>query len=81
MDSNKNDSVIGEEAKIRKSAPGDGIRSLKSSYAFRLINYELYVKPSKSSSNFINSFEISTACIYILWLIFYLQILSSCPLD
>ena len=47
MDSNKNDSAIGDETKMRKSAPGDGIRSLKSSYAFRLINYELYVKPSK----------------------------------
>ena len=47
MNNNKNDSTIGDEAKIRKSAPGDGIRSLKSSYAFRLINYELYVKPSE----------------------------------
>ncbi|CAG9804504.1 unnamed protein product [Chironomus riparius] len=46
MDSSKNDSAIGDEAKIRKPAPGDGIRSLKSSYAFRLINYELYVKPN-----------------------------------
>lgn len=71
MDSNKNDSVIGEEGKIRKSAPGDGIRSLKSSYAFRLINYELYVKPSKLivRYNFHNSFEISTMYVFIFYVL------------
>lgn len=29
------------------SAAGEGIRSMKSTYAFRLINYELYAKPSE----------------------------------
>lgn len=48
MSNNKNDSVIGEEATKHKSQPGDGIRSMRSSYAFRVINYELYAKPSKS---------------------------------
>nr|XP_034193810.1 small integral membrane protein 8 [Osmia lignaria] len=31
----------------RKPAPGDGLRSLKSTPLFRTINYELYVKPNK----------------------------------
>jgi hypothetical protein len=48
MNQNGNDSKIAEQSTKRTAAPGDGIRSLKSSYAFRLINYELYVKPSKS---------------------------------
>lgn len=30
-----------------KAAPGDGIRSMKATYAFRAINFELYAKPSK----------------------------------
>lgn len=29
-----------------KAAPGDGIRSMKATYAFRAINFELYAKPS-----------------------------------
>lgn len=32
---------------VRKAQPGDGLRSLRSSYAFRAINFELYAKPSK----------------------------------
>lgn len=31
--------------KSKESAPGDGIRSLRSTMLFRAINYELYVKP------------------------------------
>lgn len=42
-----NDIKITEEAEVKKSNPGDGIRSLRSSYAFRAINFELYAKPSK----------------------------------
>ncbi|CRK99033.1 CLUMA_CG011934, isoform A [Clunio marinus] len=30
----------------RKAAPGDGIRSMKSTWAFRTINFELYAKPN-----------------------------------
>lgn len=30
-----------------EAAPGDGLRSMRSTYAFRLINYELYAKPSE----------------------------------
>lgn len=39
-----------EPKEARKPQPGDGIRSMKSSYAFRLINYELYAKPSKKTT-------------------------------
>lgn len=28
-----------------KTVPGDGLRSLRSTTAFRVINYELYAKP------------------------------------
>ncbi|XP_053977670.1 small integral membrane protein 8 [Hylaeus volcanicus] len=28
-------------------APGDGIRSLRSTTLFRAVNYELYIKPNK----------------------------------
>lgn len=47
MSQNKNDTPIEKEIPIRKAQPGEGIRSLKSSYAFRIINPELYVKPSE----------------------------------
>lgn len=30
-----------------EARPGEGIRSMRSTYAFRLINYELYAKPSE----------------------------------
>ncbi|KAI4489870.1 hypothetical protein M0804_004052 [Polistes exclamans] len=33
--------------KTKESAPGDGIRSLRSTTLFRAVNYELYVKPNK----------------------------------
>ncbi|KAI4502038.1 hypothetical protein M0802_002720 [Mischocyttarus mexicanus] len=33
--------------KTKESAPGDGIRSLRSTALFRAVNYELYVKPNK----------------------------------
>ncbi|KAG5680731.1 hypothetical protein PVAND_010221 [Polypedilum vanderplanki] len=46
MNQNSNDNVNKISEQSPKHAPGDGIRSLKSSYAFRLINYELYVKPN-----------------------------------
>lgn len=53
-----------EDVKQPKSSPGDGIRSLRSSYAFRMINYELYAKPSKTinineASNCININQLS----------------------
>lgn len=40
---NKGDPPIIE--KNANPAPGDGIRSLKSTMLFRAVNYELYVKP------------------------------------
>lgn len=33
------------EPQIPKAEPGDGLRSLKSTTAFRAINFELYAKP------------------------------------
>ncbi|XP_015180361.1 PREDICTED: small integral membrane protein 8 [Polistes dominula] len=33
--------------KTKESAPGDGIRSLRSTALFRAVNYELYVKPNR----------------------------------
>ncbi|KAG7190029.1 hypothetical protein KM043_006179 [Ampulex compressa] len=35
------------EKKGNEPAPGDGLRSLKSTMLFRAVNYELYVKPNK----------------------------------
>ena len=34
-------------SKKNEPAPGDGIRSLKSTMLFRAVNYELYLKPNK----------------------------------
>lgn len=51
MSQNENVNSSNEPKEARKPQPGDGIRSMKSSYAFRLINYELYVKPSKNNFN------------------------------
>ncbi|KAK9743898.1 protein of unknown function (DUF4500) [Popillia japonica] len=31
---------------VAESSPGDGIRSLKTSRAFRIVNFELYTKPN-----------------------------------
>lgn len=42
MSQPSNDNAAPEQ----KPAPGAGIRSMRSSYAFRMINYELYAKPS-----------------------------------
>ncbi|XP_015433149.1 PREDICTED: small integral membrane protein 8 [Dufourea novaeangliae] len=33
--------------KQNEPAPGDGLRSLRSTGLFRAVNYELYVKPNK----------------------------------
>lgn len=44
MSENKPDSKI----PVHKPAPGDGLRSLKSTLGFRAINFELYAKPSKT---------------------------------
>lgn len=33
--------------KGNEPAPGDGLRSLRSTMLFRAVNYELYVKPNK----------------------------------
>ena len=30
---------------VQKNAPGDGLRSLRTSTAFRALNFELYAKP------------------------------------
>lgn len=35
------------EKKQNEPAPGDGLRSLRSTMLFRAVNYELYVKPNK----------------------------------
>lgn len=47
-----NDNIKGENKTVpeepRKAGPGEGIRSMKSTWAFRAINFELYAKPSKS---------------------------------
>ncbi|XP_066260505.1 small integral membrane protein 8 [Euwallacea similis] len=32
--------------KNKEAAPGDGIRSLRTSNVFRLVNFELYTKPN-----------------------------------
>lgn len=40
----KNDPKAATE---KKAAPGEGIRSMRATYAFRAINFELYAKPSK----------------------------------
>lgn len=47
MSEPKNDinKSIPEEPK--KAAPGEGIRSMRATYAFRAINFELYAKPSE----------------------------------
>lgn len=42
-----------------KAAPGDGIRSMKATYAFRAINFELYAKPSKYQKSSILKNKIS----------------------
>ncbi|EDV41266.1 uncharacterized protein Dana_GF23505 [Drosophila ananassae] len=34
-------------AEGKEQKPGDGIRSMRSTGAFRLINFELYAKPNK----------------------------------
>lgn len=41
----KNDPKVVPE---QKAAPGEGIRSMRATYAFRAINFELYAKPSES---------------------------------
>ncbi|XP_076241924.1 small integral membrane protein 8 [Calliopsis andreniformis] len=35
------------DKKNQDPAPGDGLRSLRSTALFRAVNYELYVKPNK----------------------------------
>ncbi|CAO1394992.1 unnamed protein product [Diamesa hyperborea] len=42
MSENKPDNKI----PVHKPAPGDGLRSLKSTLGFRAINFELYAKPN-----------------------------------
>lgn len=37
------------------SQPGDGIRSMKSTMAFRAINFELYAKPVSRFSNYLDN--------------------------
>lgn len=44
MSENKPDNKI----PVHKPAPGDGLRSLKSTLGFRAINFELYAKPSNT---------------------------------
>lgn len=41
--------------------PGEGIRSLKSSTAFRVINFELYAKPVSIIVYYVRLCYISTA--------------------
>lgn len=47
MTENKNEPKIKIPEEPRKAAPGEGIRSMKATYAFRAINFELYAKPSE----------------------------------
>lgn len=42
-ENNKNEP---NKAPDRKLGPGEGIRSMKATYAFKVINFELYAKPS-----------------------------------
>ena len=51
MSENKNEPKIAEQPK--KAEPGEGIRSMKSTTAFRAINFELYAKPSKYAISFL----------------------------
>lgn len=46
---NKNETK-GEQP--RKAGPGEGIRSMKATWAFRALNFELYAKPSESKNDF-----------------------------
>lgn len=39
---------------VAESSPGDGIRSLKTSRAFRIVNFELYTKPVRLHSHTFN---------------------------
>lgn len=61
-ETNKNN--IPEEP--RKAAPGEGIRSMKSTWAFRAINFELYAKPSElmNSLNSVSQFHINSSFRY-----------------
>jgi hypothetical protein len=47
MNENKSDPKVNVAGEPVKAAPGDGIRSMKATYAFRAINFELYAKPSE----------------------------------
>lgn len=42
----------------RKAGPGEGIRSMRSTWAFRTLNFELYAKPSKSSFHLLSDFKL-----------------------
>lgn len=44
MTQSKNDNTLNTAKETRKPLPGEGLQSLRSTYAFRLINYELYAK-------------------------------------
>lgn len=48
----KNESVNNQNElkQARKPLPGEGIQSMRSTLGFRIINYELYAKPSKNFS-------------------------------
>lgn len=39
----------------KKAGPGEGIRSMRATWAFRALNFELYAKPSKNE-NILNNF-------------------------
>jgi Domain of unknown function (DUF4500) len=47
MSESKNEVNKGIPEEPKKAAPGEGIRSMKATYAFRAINFELYAKPSE----------------------------------
>lgn len=56
------------EAKPEASnEPGAGIRGMKTSNAFRIINFELYAKPNKRVMG-LGGFVFMAACGYILYL-------------
>ena len=55
-----------------KAAPGDGIRSMKATMAFRAINFELYAKPSM-----LMKLQKTITEIIIIFYNYYSQILSS----
>lgn len=68
MSQNESVNNSNEPKEPRKPQPGEGIRSMRSSYAFRMINYELYAKPSNYLKKKIIKIFLIIYIFKILWL-------------